>query len=270
MSKAFIVIKNNIRIYAQDLKDLSNDIIKAQKTMGLTSLVLASAISVFSSLSIMNKEGEVHVSYSPINAMIKKIIIEGNSKGEIRALIDNKKIITEYDGDINKLNSVPLQLVNGNEGTLKIINIKKENPFGGEVKIVKGDFVTDLAYYFNQSAQIKSAVLSDVALLSKNKIKKSLSVIFQLLPKHTEKDIKWIEAFVKNNKLSNFKNINEIISKIDGKVLETKVFTYKCKCSKEKMKAIVDALSENEKKSIIKEIGFIEIKCEFCNNKFQF
>ncbi|MCC2646581.1 MAG: Hsp33 protein [Rickettsiaceae bacterium] len=42
---------------------------------------------------------------------------------------------------------------------------------------------------------------------------------------------------------------------------------HKCRCSRERMQNIVSSLPEEEKDSLIKEKGFIEISCQFCNQK---
>ncbi|NQZ65725.1 MAG: Hsp33 family molecular chaperone HslO [Mycoplasmatales bacterium] len=48
--------------------------------------------------------------------------------------------------------------------------------------MAKGDITTDLAFYFDQSEQSHSAVISDVGMKYKDTLERAFSVIFQVMP----------------------------------------------------------------------------------------
>ena len=90
-----------------------------------------------------------------------------------------------------------------------------------------------------------------------------------MLPEHSEKDILWVENFIKTNLLSE-NTVEEYVNKIDGNVLETTKFNWKCNCTEEKMISAAKTLPRKDIDELIEENGFVEIKCNFCNKKYQF
>ena len=195
-------------------------------------------------------------SNGPINSLIMEI-----QDHDVRALISDPNIVTEYDN--KNYNEIPLILGIGDDGSLEISRKIKNEYFNSVTKLVRFDIVTDLAYFLNVSDQIFSAILSDVELSSDNPLifSKVRSIIFQLLPNHTEDDKKWIEDFVANMNIKTL-SIKEIEDKIDGKLLETKHLSSKCWCSKEKMIKAILLLPMKEQEELKKDS--LEIKCEFC------
>lgn len=266
MAYTKIIIKNNIRIYLSDFTDIAQEAILNHNTKPLASLALSTAIAVFGPLSFMKKEGRTIAHYK-FNGALKNILVESNVEGDVRALIGNPDIVTDYDN--KDINQIPIRVGIGESGTLKIINEWKDNQFGGEVEMANGDITTDLAFYFDQSEQTQTAIISDVNMKNQKTINRAFSVIFQLLPSRTEEDIVWIEKFIQDNKMSTM-SIEKYEVKINGNALETKLARWKCTCSEEKMKNLLKLVSKKEREEIIKEYGTLEVKCNFCNKKYTY
>ena len=267
MANTQIILKGNVRIYVSNYTEISQTAIEKHKTLPLASLALSTAIAVFGPLSTMKKFGRT-IAFYKFNGPLKNILVESNVEGDIRALVGDPFVSTDYDK--KDVNEIPLRVGLGEVGTLRIVNEYNDNQFGGEVEMANGDITTDLALYFDQSEQTQTAVVSDVIMDGPNKVKRSWSAIFQLLPTRVEEDIKWIEDFIKNNKMSSFETIDEYINKISGSPLETKEVRWKCKCSQEKMEGLLKTVTEEERKQIIEEHGTLEITCNFCNTVYKF
>lgn len=266
MSNTKIIIKNNIRVYVSDYTEIAQEAMERHRTKPLASLALSTAIAVFGPLSAMKKEGRT-VAHFKFNGPLKNILVESNVEGDIRALIGDPSVVTDYDN--KDVNEIPLRVGIGEVGTLRIINEWKDQQFGGEVALANGDITTDLAFYFDQSEQTQTAVISDVHMENANTVDRAWSAIFQLLPERTEEDIRWIENFVKKNKMSEG-TLEDYILKINGTLLDTKSTRWKCTCSKEKMKSLLDMISEDERKEIIQEHGKLEVTCNFCNRIYNY
>lgn len=264
MANTRILIKGSVRIYLSDYTDIAEIAIKKHETLPLASLAIASAISVFAPIVHMKKQGSVSVLYK-FDGPLKNILVESSVSGSVRALIGDPFVATEYDN--SNVNGIPIGLGIGEKGKLKVVNTYNGKNFGGIVDIVKGDIVTDLAWYFDQSEQTKTAIVSDVQMIDKNIIKNAYSAIFQLLPSATSEDIEWIEKFITNNKLSTF-SIKEYEEKINGLFLETKESKWQCVCSSKKMLGILSSISKKEQKTIIEKYGKLEIKCNYCNTTY--
>lgn len=264
MSKTTILIKNNVRVYLSDYTEIAQRAIESHNTKPLASLALSTAIAVFGPLSTMKKEGRTSALYK-FNGSLKNLLVESNVEGDIRALVGNPGVETDFDN--KDINQIPIRVGIGEVGTLRIVHEWNDQQFGGEVDMANGDITTDLAFYFDQSEQIRTAVISDVKMKDKNTIERAYSAIFQLLPSSTEEDIKWIEEFVKNNKFSK-NTYDSYIELINGLTLEVKETRWKCKCSQKKMEDLLKLISEKEKNEIIEEHGKLEVTCNYCNKVY--
>lgn len=267
MSKTIILIKNNVRIYVSDYTEIAQVAIEKHKTKPLASLALSTAIAVFGPLSTMKKEGRT-IAFYKFNGPLKNLLVESNVEGDIRALVGDPFVTTDYDK--KDVNEIPLRVGLGEVGTLRIVNEWKDQQFGGEVEMANGDITTDLAFYFDQSEQTYTAVISDVKMRDSKNVERAFSAIFQLLPTRTKEDVEWVESFVNLNKMSTFKTIDDYVNKIDGLVLEQKNTRWKCKCSQEKMESLISSISEEERNSIKEEYGKLEVTCNFCNTVYSF
>lgn len=266
MNKTTSIIKNNVLIYVSDATQITQKSMDVHNTNPLPSLALGTSLAVFSTMGAMKKGIFVSTTVKG-NGPIGKIIVEYKGNGDVRALLENPNVVTEYDKE--KFNDIPLTIGVGDGGTLNIVYRNNGVNFGGEVALANGDITTDLAYFLDQSEQINSAVVSSVVLDKPNKIKHSRAAIFQMLPKHSEKDVLWVENFLKTNLLSE-NTIEEYVAKIDGNVLETTSFNWNCSCSKEKMVLAAKTLPSKDIDELIEEQGFVEIGCNFCKEKYQF
>lgn len=266
MSKTYVILKNNVRIYVSDFTEIAQTAIEKHQAKPLAGLTMSTAIATFGVLAIMKKEGKTSVFLSSDGAL-KNLGVESNANGDIRAFIGNPLIPT--DADNKNPNDIPISIGTGDNGTIKVVHQFGDHSFGGEVSMVAGDIVTDMAYYLDQSEQINSAVVADIKLKDAKTLDRAYSAIFQMLPLHGEADIQWVEDFIKNNKLSQY-SLMDYINKIDGNLLETKETRWKCNCSEEKMKNLLELISEEERNQIIKEHGKLEVKCNYCNTIYSY
>ncbi|CAM9114140.1 Hsp33 family molecular chaperone HslO [Mycoplasma marinum] len=263
MGKVHLLTKNNIRIYISDMTDIANVAVKKHKALPLGALILATSIAIFGPLTTMKRNTKTSAILNG-DGSTGTVIVESTEQGYVRASIANPRVATEYDK--TNPNLLPLGVGIGPVGTLKILQTVDKLTFGGEVKLAKGDVVTDMAYYFEASEQTKSAVLSSILLGDNSHVKRAYGVIMQMLPGYTEEDVLWVEKFTKNQKLKDH-SIESFIKAIDGIELEEKHLEWKCSCSKEKFQELLGTIPKAEQEEIIKEHGFIEIKCNFCNEK---
>lgn len=267
MSYTKIFIKNNVRILVSDLTDVAIEGLKLKSYLPYNAFILAKAISLFSPLIYLNQKSGKITSFWKSNGLIKNFIVEASYNGDVRAMLGNDQIATEYDD--KDFNNIPLFLGLGNEGTLKIINNVNGHQFGGEVKIMRSDLITDLCYFFEMSAQIKTAFVASTHFSSPTQLDRAYSVIFQLLPNATDQDIEWIESFLKTNNLDNL-TLEKYIENLDAQFLLEHKLQWKCQCSKTKTKELLFSLPKQEIDDLLIKDQKIEIMCHFCNNKYTF
>lgn len=259
-----LLTKNNIRIFVSDVTDVAQETINHHKPTPLAGLTLATATTVFGPFGVIKGRGKSSALIKS-SGIIKSILVEMDAEGNIRSLVGNPNLPTDFDK--KDINQIPIKLAIGETGILRVVNQFAGENFGGEVELAKGDIVTDFAYYFHQSEQIFTAVLSDVRLKDENTVDRAFGVIFQMLPGHDEEDIIWVENFIKNNKLSTM-TLEKYISLLDAHELTEFKLKWKCNCSQEKMKEVVALLTPEEIHSILEKEGKIEVMCNFCNTKY--
>ncbi|WKX02196.1 Hsp33 family molecular chaperone HslO [Candidatus Mycoplasma mahonii] len=260
------ILKDNIRIYVSEMTELSQKIMDVHHTKPLASLSMSTAMATYGAFFALKKGLQTSIFING-NGSLKTIIFEYDGKHGVRALVGDPSVVTEYDD--TKFNDIPLTLGIGDGGHLKIVHKGDKLNYGGNVEIANGDITTDLAYYLDQSEQIYSAVISSVLLKKKNMLQQAKAVVFQMLPGHSEKDVLWVENFIKENSLSKM-NTKSYIKKIDGTIIESTTLQWKTTCSKEKMFHAAKTMSANDIKELISEKGFVEVKCRFCHKQFRF
>lgn len=256
----------------------TNLVKKAQKvhdTTPVATAALGRALSAVAMMSALEKSG-VKIGLKIIgNGPIDKVIAESNLKGKIRGYVGNPKV----DIMINDLNKLDVKQAIG-EGDLivrKVSGLKE--PYESKIALVSGEIGEDLTYYYTQSEQIPSSVGLGVLVNKDFTVRAAGGFMIQLLPNTPEETIKQLEK--------NLSEINSVSRLIDGganpeklldKVLkgfsynitQTQEIEYKCNCSKEKGLEIVNTLSAEEIKESIKEDGYVEVTCHYCNEKYKY
>ncbi len=266
MSKIRLLTKNNIRVYLSDMTDISNIAIEKHKAKPLAALVLGTAISVFGPLTTIKRNSKTSAIVNG-GGPLGTIIVDSNDKGGVRASISDGSVVTDVDD--KDPNLIPISIGVGSEGELKILQTSDQVTFSGEVKLVKGDIVTDMIYYYDASEQIKTAVVASVLIGPNKKLSRAYSILFQMLPGYTEEDIEWVEGFIAKHPIINM-SLEEYEAEIKGDFLEEQKVEWSCSCEKTGFQSILSTLSEKEKQDIIKEHGAIEITCDFCKNSKKF
>ncbi|AEC46061.1 Hsp33 family molecular chaperone HslO [Mesomycoplasma hyorhinis] len=262
-------IKNNFRIFLSDFTQVANDIIKKQKTDKVAAIILASAIATFGPLSrIINSKNQKTTTLLK-SENIDSLIVDSNSNGNIRAMFSHDDFALEIK-DFSQLNYLQLlEKTVGNKGFLKVVSQINEQNYGGQVNLQKGNLISDLAFYFNLSEQVASAVKLFLEIDANGKIIKAQSAIFQLLPIHNEEDINWLESLLKQNSLENL-GLEKFENLLDVKILDKKLWQYKCSCSKQNTRNLLKLLSNEDVEKILQKQSKIELICQYCKKNYHF
>ena len=256
----------------------SNLVKRAQEvhdTTPVATAALGRSLSAVAMMSALEKSG-VKIGLKIIgNGPIDKVISEANLEGKIRGYVGNPKV----DIMINDLNKLDVKQAIG-EGDLivrKVSGLKE--PYESKIALVSGEIGEDLTYYYTQSEQIPSSVGLGVLVNKDFTVKAAGGFMIQLLPNTPEETIKQLEK--------NLSEINSVSRLIDGganpeklldmvlkgfsyNITQTQEIEYKCNCSKEKGLEIVNTLSAEEIKESIKEDGYVEVTCHYCNEKYKY
>ena len=206
---------------------------------------------------------------------IKKILVESNQKGEVRGYVANPKLPLKLTN--NKKLDVASAVGKGELVVRK--NYFMKEPYEGRVNLISGKIGDDLSYYFTKSEQKPSSVGVGVLVDKDQSVKAAGGFLIQLLPEASEDTIDKLENNISNiNSLSHLieegrspEDLLDILLKgFDYRVMAEKGVEYKCSCNREQVKGVMVSLGEDELKETLAEEGKVEIRCHFCNSKYEF
>lgn len=238
------------------------------------SAALGRVMSATLMMGAMNKNNEKMTITINGGGPIGTILATTHSDGKIKAFVANPEVHYTYN-DTGKL---AVGVAVGKEGSLQVIkDMGLKEPFVGTVPLQSGEIGDDFSYYFMASEQIPSVVSVGVLVNDTNEILSSGGFIIQLLPNATDEDIQFIEERMKDfppvSALIHEGKTPEDILKVifeDVEILATQDLFFECDCSKDKMATALMTVGKDEIQAMIDEDHGCEMKCQFCNEKYQF
>ncbi|HHT98721.1 MAG TPA: Hsp33 family molecular chaperone HslO [Acholeplasma sp.] len=262
-----------VRIYVSTSKNLVEEARKIHSTWPTATAALGRFLTVSAMMGLMYKGDERLTLRIDGDGPIKKMLVEANAQGEVRATIDNPYVYLKYNN--GKLN-VGAAVGNGLLSVTKDLHMK--NLFTSSSELQTGEIAEDFTYYFALSEQTPSSVGLGVLVDTDQSVLASGGYILQLMPGCPEKTIETIENIIKDIKpVSTMLNENmtpedilHLLSNGTEQILDKREIKYYCNSSKEKFRTSLKSLDKETLQEIIDEDGKAEIICNFCNKKYVF
>lgn len=171
------------------------------------------------------------------------------------------------------------QISEENLGILKVFRWRNgECIYQSIVPFRNVSFETNIENYLRDSEQVPSFL---VIFFKQDGLHWNVRGLFlQALPEakpvHVEAVREWAEAIEANKTDFLSENVHECLDRL-GKLGSTIVHTleegkpeFKCDCSEQKIKELIQTLGKEEAMDIAEEQGQIEVTCEFCNSVYRF
>ena len=266
-----LALNESVRIYIINNTDTVNEAIKRHNLWPSATSVLGKTMAIAQMMGLMLKGEEALTIKINGNGSLGKVIVDCNSKGEVRGYVDHPDVnFVNNKGGLNDTYAV------GSEGIIEVIkDLKMKDLFTSSVRLT-GNLASDFTYYFYESEQTLSLLSLGILVNDDNTCDVSGGIIIQLLPNATEDEIKYIES--KQDKLNNFSNalkeksLEDILKDIfsDYEVLTKTDVCFKCTCSKESFSRSLLTLGSKTLDEIKCEDHKIEAVCHYCNNVYNF
>jgi len=168
----------------------------------------------------------------------------------------------------NNIDTYPNQI----SGAILVIkhNARKEL-YRGVTNIENCNMEMAIQHNLQQSAQVDTIVRFYVEITA-GIIVQSLGIILERLPPTEDLPYLTTEAFFERySRLTG----EEIITAFETQTLRGSAFhelshrdlRWQCRCSRSKIKAMLFSLGKDEIESLLEEIGFAEVTCDFCNER---
>ncbi|WP_028042989.1 Hsp33 family molecular chaperone HslO [Candidatus Stoquefichus massiliensis] len=269
-----IVQSKNCRVFACQTTQLLEDARLKHGLWPTASAALGRMMSATLMMGAMNKNHEKMTVTINGGGPIGTMLATTNSDGKIKAFVANPEVHYTYN-DTGKL---AVGVAVGREGQLQVIkDMGLKEPFIGTVPLQSGEIGDDFSYYFMVSEQVPSVVSVGVLVNDTNEVLSSGGFIIQLLPDATDEDIEYIEDKMKDfppvsSLIHEGKTPEDILKMIFGdvEILDSQDLFFECDCSKDKMKKALITVGKDELQAMIDEDHGCEMRCQFCNEKYQF
>ncbi len=272
-----ITSEGAVMVSAVDSTDIVAKAEQIHKTSAVATAALGRMLTAASMMGNMLKGEKNTISLKmdgggPLGALT----VAADSTGNVRGYVANPvvEIPLKPNGKLDVSGAV------GKDGSLFVVkDLGLKEPYNGFVPIVSGEIAEDITSYYATSEQIPTVCALGVLVNPDLTVKKAGGYILQLLP-FTENEI--IEKI--ENNLARVKPVTQLLDEgmdiedivrdvlegFDVEVIYEEQVAYKCKCSREKVKATLESINPKELESMCEDLPQIEVKCHFCNTDYVF
>ncbi len=266
----------NIRVFVAGTTNLVEEARKKHITSATATAALGRTLTAGAIMASMmkNKEDKLSLKIDG-GGPAGRILVEANSKGEIKGYIDNPKADLEARESDGKLD---VRGIVGTEGSVSVaMDLGLKEPYKGSSRIISGEIAEDIAAYYAISEQQPSAVGLGVLVEKDLSVRAAGGFIIQLLPGVKEEEISIIEETLgKIQPISSYIDrglrpeeiMEELLPGFEMRVLARENLEFKCDCSREKVEKAIRSLDVAEIKNMIDEDQGAELVCHFCNEKY--
>ncbi len=270
------------RILVINSTQMVNDMIKAHNTTPTATAGLGRLLTATSMIGTMLPENDDTVTVSITgDGEAGKLIAVGDYFGNVKGYIQNPhvNIPKKPNGKLDVGGAV------GN-GTVSVIkDVGGKEPQIGTTELVSGEIAEDLATYFATSEQIPTLLSLGVLVDKDYTCLSAGGVLVQVMPFPDEETVDLIERNAKDlsniSRLIELGHTNESIANIAMRdipfdIFDTLEVSYKCDCSRKRMREkirslgnaeILNMLDEQVKEGKARELTAV---CRFCNNEYTF
>jgi molecular chaperone Hsp33 len=248
---------------------------KIQKTYPIATMMVGRSMVATALMASQLKQGEMVSMYFRGNGPIEMAFAEANYEGGVRGYTPHPQLNLPLAAD----GSLNLKAAIG-DGFLTVVRTNSANPvpYRGTVEIQTGEVGDDVAYYLEQSQQIRSVVSLGVKVNAFGQVLSAGGIIIELLPGANS----LVETIIAD-RVREAGSLSETIEQgatnddivrmyLDGFKLEELEhdyeISYSCRCTLDRLKRSLDLLPMTDLDDIIKKKETIKAKCEFCGREY--
>ena len=219
---------------------------------------------------INEKDGSVTIRING-GGPLGSILAVSDSDGNVRGYVQNGQIDVPLKGPAK----LDVGWAVGTAGSLTVIkDLRMKEPYVGTIPLVSGEIAEDITAYFAESEQIPTACALGVLVEKDLSVAAAGGYLIQLLPGASDADIDKIEAGIAqvgqvthhlSQGVSPEELLRMVLCSFDLETLECVPVSYRCYCSRERMRSALASMGKEELRALIAEQGRAEMTCQFCD-----
>ena len=268
-------VSGGIRVLVCSAAELAREICSLHGASATASIALGRGLAGGALMGALLKPGQRVALKFEANGPMRKMIIEADSDGAVRAGVGNPAAEAEpLEGRWN---------VAGVLGRAGFLTVSKDlglgnEPYHGMVQLRSSEIGDDLAYYLTTSEQVPSAVGLCAALDGTGRISECGGFLVQALPNADDTEIEVVMANIATlPPLSSLLKqggpellLERLFDSQAYTLLETRDIFFRCGCTREKVeRALLSFGADELREMCIKDKG-AEVSCEFCRRNYRF
>lgn len=184
-------------------------------------------------------------------------------------------------GTVERNVSVPLtgdftRDVSACVGTRGVMTVTRDDgrglPFTGACALAAGDVERDLEAYFAESEQRPTAAFFTEAADAEGKLRFTGGIFYQPLP-GGDSDLSRAREVLRNLPpavLAEEDGAERVLSAFGAENADKRKISFGCSCSRRKAKQAVLAMGEDNVRLILREQGFVSVRCHNCDTEYRF
>lgn len=264
--------EGSFRVLAVECRKVVEEVRRLQGLSPTATAALGRALAGVALLAADLKSGRVLLQING-GGPLGEILAEGDAEGNLRGTVTNPWVHREPQNG-----KLAVGAVVGRNGFLSVVrDLGLKESYQGSVALVSGEIARDLAYYLTVSEQIPSAVALGVLVDKDGSVKEAGGFMVQRMPTASEEDITAAEKALSEvpavtAMLSEGLRPEEILQRLfPGRIeiLETRRLRYRCRCSLERVKAVLLALGKSELEEMIRRDEPARVTCHFCRKEYR-
>lgn len=264
-----------VRVMACTTAITTSKIAQMQQCSFTASIALGRGIAAGALMGSLLKSGQRVALKFEGNGPLKRMIVEADSDGAIRAYVAVPE--AEVEPLENRWN------VPGLLGRAGFLTVTKDLGLGGEpyqgmVQLRSSEIGDDLAYYLTDSEQIPSAVGLGAQLDKSGETSECGGFLVQALPEASEGEIEVIlENIASLPPLADLLRtggpkllLQRLYDDMPYTLLEEREIFFRCGCSRKKSKQALLIMGSAELVEMVEKEDGAEVVCEFCRQSYRF
>lgn len=207
---------------------------------------------------------------------IGTIVCVSDAIGNVRGYVTepNVPLVEKYPGKLDVGATV------GKNGTLTVIrDLQMKEPYIGSTALVSGEIGDDVTAYFARSEQTATACALGVLVDRDRSVRAAGGYLLQLLPGAPEEVIDKVEEGVRraggvtpmiDRGMTPEDILGQVLGDLGVVFLETTPVSYKCYCSRERVRDALISLGRQELEELANGNEDLPVECQFCDAVYRF